>query len=94
VGTYRYPEEFRRNAVEPVRLSDRPIAHIASEIGGNHEMLRSWVRAAEKAERPQAITQAAKDTEIVRLCKENAELKQERDILRKAAAYFAQEMRP
>ncbi len=94
MGTYKYPEEFRRNAVELVRSSDRPISHIAAELGVNHETLRSWVRAAEKAEAPGAAEEAIKDAEIARLLKENAELKTEREILRRAAAYFAQEMRP
>lgn len=58
-GAYKYPKEFRRNAVEPVRSSHRPISHIAAELGVNHETLRSWVRAAEKSEAPGAAAEAA-----------------------------------
>jgi transposase len=74
-----------------VRSSGRPIAQIAKELGVNHETLRSWVRARERAERPEAVAESAKDAELVRLRKEVAELKLEREILRKAAAYFARE---
>jgi transposase len=86
-------EEFRRDAVELVRSSGRPIAQIADELGVNRETLRSWVRRAEK---DQALAQAGvgRDEleELARLRRENAELKIEREILRKAAQYFAREM--
>jgi transposase len=74
-----------------VRSSGRPVAQVAKELGVNHETLRTWVRAAEAAERPGAAEQSAKDAELARLRKEVAELKLEREILRKAAAYFAPE---
>ncbi|CAM4022734.1 Transposase [Nocardiopsis rhodophaea] len=89
MGTYKYPEEFRRDAVELVRSSGRPIARGADELGVNHETLRSWVRTAERADRPGAA--ADKDAEIARLRKQVAELEKEREILRRAAAYFAKE---
>jgi transposase len=85
VGTFRYPVEFRADAVALVRSSGRPIAQVAKELGVNHETLRTWVRAAEAAERPGAVAESAKDAELVRLRKEVAELKLEREILRKAA---------
>jgi transposase len=88
-----YTEEFRRDAVELVRCSDKPIAQIAEELGVNRETLRSWVRRAEK---DQALASAgvgqAELDELARLRRENAELKIEREILRKAAQYFAKEM--
>jgi transposase len=90
LGTFRYPAEFRADAVALVRSSGRPIAQ-AAELGVNHETLRTWVRAAEAAEWPGAVAESAKDAELVRLRKEVAELKLEREILRKAAAYFARE---
>ncbi|WP_425342067.1 transposase [Amycolatopsis coloradensis] len=42
----KYPEQFRRDAVELVGSSDRPLCQIARELGVNHETLRSWVNAA------------------------------------------------
>jgi transposase len=89
LGTWKYSAEFRSDAVELVRSSGRPIAQVARELGVNHETLRHWVRSTERAERPEAAGEAAKDAELARLRRENAELKLEREILRKAAAYFA-----
>lgn len=91
MGTFRYPAEFRADAVALVRSSGKPIAQVAKELGVNHETLRTWVRAAEAAERPGAAAESAKDAELARLRKQVAELKLEREILRKAAAYFARE---
>lgn len=92
MGTFKYPAEFRADAVALVRSSERPVAQIAKELGVNHETLRSWVRAAEAGEQPGAAEESVKDAELARLRKEVAELKLEREILRKAAAYFAKEM--
>ena len=91
LGTFRYPAEFRADAVALVRSSGKPIAQVAKELGVNHETLRTWVRAAEAAERPGAAAESAKDAELARLRKQVAELRLEREILRKAAAYFARE---
>ena len=91
MGTFRYPAEFRADAVALARSSGRPIAQVAKELGVNHETLRTGVRAAEAAERPEAVAESAKDAELARLRKEVAELRLEREILRKAAAYFARE---
>jgi transposase len=88
-----HSEEFRRDAVALVRSSDRTIAQVAEDLGVNRETLRSWVRAAEKHD---ALASAgvgqAELEELRRLRKENAELKVEKEILRKAAQYFAREM--
>ena len=88
-----YSQEFRRDAIELVRSSGRPIAQIADELGVNRETLRGWVRYAEKREvlAEVGVGQTELD-ELARLRKENAELRIEREILRKAAQYFAQEM--
>ena len=88
-----YSHEFRRDAIELVRSSGRPIAQVADELGVNRETLRGWVRYAEKREAlvGVGVGQGELD-ELARLRKENAELKVEREILRRAAAYFAKEM--
>jgi len=88
-----YSQEFRRDAVELVGSSGRPIAQIADELGVNRETLRGWVRYAEKrGVLAEAGVGPGELEELARLRKENAELKIEREILRKAAAYFAKEM--
>ena len=88
-----YSQEFQRDAIEMVQASGRPVAQIADELGVNRATLRGWVRRAQKQS---ALAEAGvgRDEldELARLRKENAELKLEREILRKAAAYFAKEM--
>ncbi|MBB5800233.1 transposase [Saccharothrix ecbatanensis] len=91
-GKSKYPEQFRKDAVELARSSDRPLRQVARELGVNHETLRNWVRTAEQAQ-PGPVDTAAVDQEELRaLRKRVAELELEKDILRKAAAYFAKEM--
>jgi transposase len=48
-GKSKFPERFRRDAVELVRSSDRLSRQVAREPGVNHETPRNWVRAAEQA---------------------------------------------
>ena len=91
MGTYKYSAEFRADAVALARSSGRPVSRIAAEPGVNHETLRQWIKTAEKAERPEAVAESAKDAEIAALRKQVRELEMERDILRRAAKYFAGE---
>jgi len=90
----KYPEEFRREAVELVRESGRARAEIARSLGVSDNTLRNWVdadRAARKrAEDPDALSEDEL-AELKRLRRENLELRTDREILRKAAAFFARE---
>ena len=47
----KYPEQFRKDAVELVRSSGRTLRDVGRELGVNHETLRNWVNAAKRAER-------------------------------------------
>jgi len=91
LGTYRYSAEFRTDAVAVARSSDRRLAQVARDLGVNHETLRPWVKAAERAEDPVVAAESVKDAEIARLRRQVRELESEREILRKAAKYFARE---
>lgn len=82
LGTAKYPAEFRNDAVELVRSSGRSFASVARELGINHETLRHWVRSSESSQQPQRSEDASADAELVRLRKENAELKTEREIFK------------
>lgn len=86
----KYPEEFRREAVALYRGSDRSRAEVAKSLGISDGSLASWVKAVEAAEAPGALD-ASERAELERLRKENKDLRMDREILRKAAAYFAQE---
>jgi transposase len=90
----KYPEEFRREAVALALSSEESRASVARRLGVNETTLRNWVadQLAEEARQanPLAVTPSEFE-ELRRLRKENEELRTEREILRKAAAYFAQE---
>ena len=88
-----YPAEFRARAVELVRTSGKSILEIARELGISGEGLRNWVRQADADAgrgRPGELTTDEK-AELQRLRRENKVLREEREILKKAAAFFARE---
>ncbi|WP_030926677.1 transposase [Streptosporangium amethystogenes] len=89
----KFGDEFKRDAVRLVRATGRTCADVARELGMNRETLRTWVRAAEAedSESGAGLAKAERD-ELARLRKRVAELEIEKEILRKAAAYFAKEM--
>jgi len=86
-----YPEEFRREAVQLVR-SGRMIKDVATSLGVTEQSLRSWVKQdqIERRERDDGLTVAERE-ELRRLRRENKRLEQERDLLKRAAAFFARE---
>lgn len=86
-----YPPEFRREAVELVRTSEKPIAQIARDLGVSDQTLHNWVKQAEiDAGKREGLTTEERE-ELRRLRRENRTLLQEREILKKAAAFFARE---
>jgi transposase len=87
-----YPKEFREGALALVRQGDRSIPDIARELSIAESCLRRWVKQdqLDKRERDDGLTSAERD-ELKALRRENARLKQEKEILRKAAAFFARE---
>ena len=85
-------EEFKREAVALYRSSDRSIAEVARELGISGESLRHWIKqgAVDRGERDDGLTSDERE-ELRRLRRENARLKQEKEILKKAAAFFARD---
>ncbi|MFN8110072.1 MAG: transposase [Thermoleophilia bacterium] len=90
----KYTAEFRAEALELVRSSGQPMAEVARSLGISDGTLGNWVKAEREAQErgadPQALTESERQ-ELVRLRREVAELRMDREILRKAAAYFARE---
>jgi transposase len=87
-----YPEEFRREAVRLARLGDKPQRRLAKDLGISDVSLRRWIREEQAAggERPGGLGSDERE-ELQRLRDENAKLRMEREILRKAAVFFARE---
>lgn len=86
----KYPVEFRREAVELVRSSQRPIAEVARSLGIAEGTLWNWVKADREARErdadPEALSESER-AELERLRKENAQQRLDMEILRKAAAF-------
>jgi transposase len=87
----RYPEEFRQQMVELVRSGRSPRA-LAREFEASEQTIRNWVRQAgiDAGERHDGLTTEERE-ELRALRRENRRLKLEREILKKAAAWFARE---
>lgn len=89
--TRTYPAEFKERAVKLAVESDQPIAQTARDLGVNENTLHTWIGTYHRAERQDKVgNDEHLYEELKRLRKETARLKEERDILKKAAAYFAQ----
>ncbi len=88
----RYPEEFKIEAVKQITENRYPVVEVSSRLGVSQHSLYSWLKQYElpKPEREGAQSQQA---ELRRLKAELKRVTEERDILKKAAAYFAKESR-
>jgi len=86
-----YPPEFRRQMVELVRAGRNP-EELAKEFEPTAQAIRNWVAQADRdaGRRDDGLTSAERE-ELRRLRRENKQLRIEREILAKAAAWFARE---
>lgn len=88
-----YPKEFKQTAVElALSNSEKPIQVLAKELGIHQNTLYSWIQNYKQSNNLLEISdKPSQEDELKRLRKENARLKMECDILKKATAYFAKE---
>lgn len=86
-----YPEEFRREAVELVRLSGKPIVQVAKDLGVSDMTLRNWLKQADVDAGKREGLASDEREELRTLRREVRTLRIEREILKKAAAFFAKE---
>ncbi len=86
----RYTDEFKMDAVRQVVENDYGVMETSERLGVHHDSLRAWIK---KFRSPEALADAkiseSANAEIKRLQKELKRVTEERDILKKAAAYFA-----
>jgi transposase-like protein len=90
----RFDEEFKAQAVRLVLDEDKSIGSVARDLDLTETALREWVKRA-RANRTHGKTglTSAEREELTRLRRENRILQEERDILKKAAAFFAKHQR-
>jgi transposase len=93
-GPSAYTDDFRRSAVELVETGKGEIAELARQLGVHPETLRIWVRLAARRRAGEAASgRVLLEEENRRLRQENARLLEEREILKKAMAFFAKDAR-
>lgn len=88
---HRYDQEFKSGAIDLADKSDKPVAQIARDLGIKPGLLYSWLKENRK---PKEVAAAmahlqTQEAEIKALKRELKRVKEERDILKKATAYFA-----
>lgn len=94
----RYPKEFKLEAVRLLNEGGKPASELAMELGVKRTLLYRWRDEFNKkgdaafSNRPGRPTKD-QEGELTRLRRENKELREERDILKKAAAYFAKDLK-
>ena len=87
-----YPKEFREGAVALARQGDRSVPEIAKDLGIAESCLRNWLKQdrVDRQERDDGITTDER-SELTELRRKVRRLEQEKEILRKAAAFFARD---
>jgi transposase len=89
-----YPAAFRAEAVQLVRGGGRTLTQAARDLGVHHDTLRTWIKQADiDGGRRDGLTTEER-AELAQLRREVRVLKEEKEILRKAAAFFAAESAP
>ena len=87
-----FPPEYKAEVVELIRSSGKTVGQVARELDLTETAVRQWVRQADLDAgcRSDGLTSVERD-ELRRLRRENRDLREEREILRKSAVFFARE---
>lgn len=86
-----YPPEFREEAIRLTKTSGDSIRQVAKDLGISDQTLRNWVNQADVDAGKREGLSTEERTELRELRRENRKLREEREILKKAAAFFATE---
>ncbi|MFI5260129.1 MAG: transposase [Candidatus Limnocylindrales bacterium] len=88
-----FPDEYKAQVVELCRSGERSIGAVARDLDLSETAVRRWIAQAEiDAGRREGLTSAERE-ELARLRRENRILREERDLLKRAASFFARETR-
>ncbi len=89
----KFTPEFKAEVVELCRRGDRSIGEVSRDLKLTESSVRAWVRQAEvdRGEGPPGALTTEEREELRRLRRENRQLREDREILKKAAAFFAKE---
>ena len=87
MGKPNFSDEFKRDAVAQITERGYPVAEVSQRLGVSQHSLYAWKRQLGR----QVSSDASKDAEIRQLKRELARVTEERDILKKAATYFAKQ---
>jgi len=89
-----YPAEFRADVVRVARKRETTLTQIAKDFGISEATLHAWLKKADIDDGIKPGVTSSEAAEMRDLKKRNRTLEQENEILRRAAAYFAKELRP
>jgi transposase-like protein len=86
----KFTDEFKAEAANLVRTSEKSIAQVARDLGVSQSTLHQWMQRSQ-AQGPSSEMSVTERQELVQLRKDNRVLRMERDLLKKWAAFFAKE---
>lgn len=86
----KFPPEFKRDVVTVARRGDLSIAEVASDFDISEQSVRRWKRQADVDDGVTDGQTSSEQAEIVQLRRDKRRLEMENEVLRRAAAYFAQ----
>jgi transposase len=89
----RFSEDFRREAVRLARESKHSLTELCSQLGVSRATLRKWLQELPLGKPTTAGRVVSLEEQVRQLRRENERLRDERDILKKATAFFARERR-
>jgi transposase len=90
----KFPAEFRRDVVTVARRGDLTVAEVAEDFDVSEESVRRWMKQADVDDGVVNGQTSSEQTEVVQLRRKLRKLEMENEILRRAAAYFAQGLLP